>query len=234
MNFYKTIEYITEPKNKYAFIDEVGAAIGAEYTAKRITGQDAKKTTYAKNTTASAERGGLAYFTDYTSALIDRSVNYTGLIKEDEKIINLLADLTKEAERITDEIHILEALAIAKINGYTGTQKDKHPYFLEVNGNAYDLRKIEKFYNMLATKKEAYNSGIDIRLDSQHKKGTQALIMSSKHGIGIILPVYIGEKESIMNSPFCCNYKKFSNLHKEIEKAYIYGEEPEQTEQKTA
>lgn len=228
MNFYKTIEYITETRNKYDFLDEIGAEIGRECEAKRITGQDAKKTTYAKNTTASAERGGLAYFTDYTSALIDRSVYYTGLIKEDEKIINLLSQITKEAEKVTDEVYILEALAIAKLNGYTGTQKDKHPYFFEVNGNAYDIRKIEKFYNMLATKKELYNSGIDFRLDSQHKKGTQALIMSSKHGIGIILPVYIGEKESIMNSPFCCNWEKFSNLLNEIEKALIYGEKPEQ------
>lgn len=230
MNFYKTIKYITEARNKYDFLDEIGAEIGRECEAKRISGQDAKKKTYAKNTTASTESGGLAYFTDYTSALIDRAVNYTGLIKEDEKIINLLSQITKEAEGITDEVYILEALAIAKINGYTGTQKDKHPYFFEVNGNAYDIRKIEKFYNMLATKKELYNSGIDFRLDSQHKKGTQALILSSKHGIGIILPVYVGKDENILNSPYCCNWEKFSNLLKEIKKAYIYGEEPEQTE----
>lgn len=210
-------------------MQDISEEIGKEYEAKRITGQDSKKKTYAKNATASAEKGGLAYFTDYTSALIDKVVNYTGLIKEDEKIINLLADLTKEAEKITDEIHVLEALAIAKLNGYTGTQKDKHNYFFEVNGNAYDLRKIEKFYNMLATKKEAYNSGIDFRLDSQHKKGTQALILSSKHGIGIILPVYIGENESIMNNPYCCNYEKFRDIYNQIEKAYLYGE-PEQIE----
>ena len=210
-------------------MEDAGATIGKFVSDKKLTGQDAKKTTYAKNATASAEKGGLAYFTDYTSALVDRSVNYTGIIKEDEKIINLLADLTKEAEKIPDEIYILEALAIAKLNGYTGTQKDKHPYFFEVNGNAYDLRKIEKFYNMLATKKELYNSGIDFRLDSQHKKGTQALIMSSKHGIGIILPVYLGENENIMNSPFCCNWEKFSNLLRDTEKALIYGDpEPEQ------
>ena len=232
MNFYKTIEYITETRNKYYYLQDIGEEIGKECESKRITGQDAKKTTYAKNATASAEKGGLAYFTDYTSALIDRSVNYTGIIKEDEKIINLLADLTKEAEKITDEIYILEALAIAKLNGYTGTQKDKHPNFFEVNGNAYDIRKIEKFYNMLAVKKELYNSGIDFRLDSQHKKGTQALILSSKHGIGIILPVYIGENESIMNSPFCCNWEKFSNLLNDTEKAVIYGD-PEEI-QKTA
>ena len=210
-------------------MQDIGEEIGKECEEKRITGQDSKKKTYAKNAKSSAEKGGLAYFTDFTSALIDRSVNYTGIIKEDEKIINLLSQITKEAEKIPDEIHVLEALAIAKLNGYTGTQKDKHPYFFEVNGNAYDIRKIEKFYNMLATKKEAYNSGIDFRLDSQHKKGTQALILSSKHGIGIILPVYIGENESIMNSPYCCNWEKFSNLLNDTEKALIYGE-PEQTE----
>ena len=241
MNIYTTLNYITDKQNRLYFMEDAGATIGKFVSDKKLTGQDSKKKTYAKNAKIKAAKNGFAYFTDGTSALIDRGIFYKDLFedepeKDNNNYIEAFDKLVFNTEKIKSDIMPLDALAIAKINGYTGTLKDEHPYFLEVCGNVYDMRKFEKFYYMLATKKELYNSGLDIRLDTTHKKGSQALILSSNYGTGIILPVFFGPEgvaPDMGENFYCCNASKFYKLYSQIEKESFGTYEPEQVE-KTA
>lgn len=83
----------------------------------------------------------------------------------------------------TDNEYILESVAVARAMGWTPNTTD---YFINIDGNIYNFSLIYSLWNCIADKNNA-NGGCDCYLcDAGNRK---SLLMRSKYGIALVLPV---------------------------------------------
>lgn len=74
-------------------------------------------------------------------------------------------------------------IAEAKENGWRLGDTD---HYITVNGEKYNLSLVARIYNIIADPKE-YN-GVRWEIETGDNRKHHALIMTSKHGIGVVLP----------------------------------------------
>lgn len=76
------------------------------------------------------------------------------------------------------------SIAEAKENGWRLGDTD---HFITVNGERYNLSLVAHIYNIIADPKTEYN-GVRWEIETGDNRKHHALIMTSKHGIGVVLP----------------------------------------------
>lgn len=75
-------------------------------------------------------------------------------------------------------------IAEAKENGWRLGDTD---HYITVNGEKYNLSLVARIYNIIADPKSEYN-GVRWEIESGDDRKHHALILTSKHGIGVVLP----------------------------------------------
>lgn len=226
MNIYTTLNYISEPENKYNYIKDVSSEIFAIQDKIKYNQSEALKS-YAKKARYKQEWEGVAVVSDGATAIMVFREELEGIeLDKSNFISSQINTFLKRKELIKDNIEPSFIIANAKYNGYTGAKKE-HDYYCIIADQVFDLKQFEKIYKMLYVSKMEYNNGIYFyrRVDGC------GLLMTSKKGIGLVLPIN-AEPEEIEKNPYCMSYKKYRDTYNQIEKAYLYGE-PEQVE-KTA
>lgn len=223
MNFYKTIEYITEPENKYNYIKDISSEIFAIQDKIKYRNQSEALKSYAKKARYKQEYEGAAIISDGATAVMVFKTEVDGIELEASNFLYTeINKFMKNKELITDNIEPAFIIANAKYNGYTGS-KNEHDYYCIIADQVFDLKQFEKIYKMLYVSKMEYNNGIQFykRIDGY------GLMMVSKYGIGLVLPIN-ADAEEIEKNPYCMSYRKYRDTYNQIEKALIYGEKPEQ------
>ena len=221
---YTTLNYITETENRYNYIKEISSEIFAIQDKIKYRNQSEALKSYAKKARYKQESGGVAVLSDGATAIMVFKSEVDGIELETSNFLYSEIDkFNKRKELIKEDIKPDFIISNAKYNGYTGA-KNEHEYYCVIADQVFDLKQFEKIYKMLYVSKTEYNNGIYFykRIDGY------GLMMTSKKGIGLVLPIN-AEAEEIKKNPYCMSYKKYKDTYNQIEKAYIYGE-PEQTE----
>ena len=224
MNFYTTLNYITESENKYNYIKDISSEIFAIQDKIKYRNQSEALKSYAKKARYKQEYEGAAIISDGATAIMVFKKDLEGVELEPTNFLySEINKFMKNKELIKDNIEPSFIIANAKYNGYTGA-KNEHDYYCIIADQVFDLKQFEKIYKMLYVSKTEYNNGLYFyrRVDGY------GLLMTSKKGIGLVLPIN-AEPEEIEKNPYCMSYKKYRDTYNQIEKAYLYGE-PEQTE----
>lgn len=225
MNIYTILNYITDTENKYNFIKGVSGEIFAIQDKIKYRNQSEALKSYAKKARYKQEYEGAAILSDGATAVMVLKNELEGVELEPTNFLySEINKFNKRKEIITEDIEPSFIMANAKYNGYTGA-KNEPEYYITIADQVFDLKQFEKIYKLLYVSKMKYNNGIYFykRVDGY------GLMMTSKKGIGLVLPIN-ADAEKIKLNPYCMSYEKFRNTYNQIEKAYIYGEEPEQTE----
>ena len=224
MNFYTTLNYITETENKYNYIKDVSSEIFAIQEKIKYRNQSEALKSYAKKAKCKQEWEGAAVFSDGATAITVLKSEIEGEELETTNFIySQIKTFLKRKKLIKDNIEPAFIIANSKYNGYTGA-KNEHDYYCIIANQVFNVKQFEKIYKMLYVSKTEYNNGIYFykRVDGY------GLMMTSKKGIGLVLPINADAAE-IEKNPYCMSYEKFRDTYNQIEKAYTYGE-PEQTE----
>lgn len=94
------------------------------------------------------------------------------------------------------EVHMKESYAIAKNLGWSAgsVNKDK-PYYIEIEGNFFNFSLVWSLFSCIADNSNKYNP-VTVEIQTNKKPGNNALIMSSKYGIAVVLPFCTGDHGS--------------------------------------
>lgn len=225
MNIYTTLNYITETENKYNFIKDVSSEIFAIQDKIKYRNQPEALKSYAKKARYKQECEGVAVVSDGATAVMVFKEELEGVeLDKTNFIFSQIDTFLKRKERINEDIKPDFIIANAKYNGYTGA-KNEHDYYCIIANQVFSVKQFEKIYKLLYVSKNDYDNGIYF----YKRPDGYGVLMMSKKGFGLVLPIN-ATPEHIEKNPYCMSYKKYKDTYNQIEKAYIYGEEPEQTE----
>jgi len=102
---------------------------------------------------------------------------------EENDTIKMILQIIKNKKPADMRDSLDYPIAEAKYNGWRLGDRD---HYIVVNGETYNLSLVAKVYNILADSKDLY--GVRWEIETGEDKRHHALILSSKHGLGVVLP----------------------------------------------
>lgn len=121
-------------------------------------------------------------YTDGTTAV---SVRTPGArYDENNDMVKMFLSILKNRKPIDMRDSLDYSIAEAKENGWRLGDTD---HYITVNGETYNLSLVARIYNIIADPKIEYN-GVRWEIETRDDRKQHALILTSKHGIGVVLP----------------------------------------------
>ena len=121
-------------------------------------------------------------YTDGTTAV---SVRTPGArYDENDDMVKMFLSILKDRKPADMRDSLDYSIAEAKENGWRLGDTD---HYITVNGERYNLSLVAHIYNIIADPKTEYN-GVRWEIETGDDRKHHALILTSKHGIGVVLP----------------------------------------------
>ena len=103
---------------------------------------------------------------------------------ENNDTVKIFLSILKDRKPVDMRDSLDYPIAEAKENGWRLGDTD---HYITVNGENYNLSLVARIYNIIADPKSEYN-GVRWEIESGEDRKHHALILTSKHGIGVVLP----------------------------------------------
>ena len=103
---------------------------------------------------------------------------------ENNETVKMFLSILKDRRPADMRDSLDYSIAEAKENGWRLGDTD---HYITVNGENYNLSLVARIYNIIADPKTEYN-GVRWEIETGVDRKHHALILTSKHGIGVVLP----------------------------------------------
>lgn len=121
----------------------------------------------------------------YTDGVSAVSVRTPGAkYDENNEMVKMFLSILKDIKPADMRDALDYSIAEAKENGWRLGDTD---HYITVNGERYNLSLVAHIYNIIADPKTEYN-GVRWEIETGNDRKHHALILTSKHGIGVVLP----------------------------------------------
>ena len=103
---------------------------------------------------------------------------------EDDETVKIILSIIKDKKPADMRDSLDYPIAEAKENGWRLGDTD---HYIVMEGETYNLSIVARVYNMIADPKKEYN-GVRWEIETGDNKKHHALILTSRYGIGVVLP----------------------------------------------